>query len=440
MPKKKTHEEYVKELKEVNPDIEVIGTYINATTKIKHKCLIHDYPWDARPADLLNGHGCPECGLDKMRTTQAKTHMEYLTELSSVTTTIIPLKEYVNTNTPIYHKCLDCGHKWKVVPKSLLNGHGCQKCYFKTKTKTHDNYIKELEIKNIKIKPIEVYINASTPIMHKCETCGKEWPAAPDTILGGQICPKCKKEIEHKKYLEKLKKVNSTIIPLEQYSGATTYITHKCLKCGRIYKAKPTDLLNGRGCKRCATINRTYTHNYYIQRLQEMDSNYYPIEEYINSSTPIWHECKICGHKWTVTPEHILQGRGCPRCAENGTSYQDKRAYEYLSELYPQTKYRDKTLIGMELDIVIPELKIAFEPGNWYFHNDKLERDALKRELCKEKGYICYTLYDSYPENTPPPFEEQCWIANWDNGQNKDKYDVILQSLKELWEVTQCQL
>ena len=38
MPRRKTHEEYVKEVAEINPDIEVVDRYINDNTKIKHRC------------------------------------------------------------------------------------------------------------------------------------------------------------------------------------------------------------------------------------------------------------------------------------------------------------------------------------------------------------------------------------------------------------------
>ena len=37
--KKKTHEEYVEELKVRNPTVEVVGRYIDAKTKIMHHCL-----------------------------------------------------------------------------------------------------------------------------------------------------------------------------------------------------------------------------------------------------------------------------------------------------------------------------------------------------------------------------------------------------------------
>ena len=36
---------------------------------------------------------------------------------------------YVNSNTKGLCKCQTCGNEWYAVPNSLLNGHGCRMCY-----------------------------------------------------------------------------------------------------------------------------------------------------------------------------------------------------------------------------------------------------------------------------------------------------------------------
>ena len=59
--KKKTHEEYVLELAEKNPTIEVMGTYINNATLITHRCKICNYIWQARPCNTLRERACPVC-------------------------------------------------------------------------------------------------------------------------------------------------------------------------------------------------------------------------------------------------------------------------------------------------------------------------------------------------------------------------------------------
>ena len=35
---------------------------------------------------------------------------------------------------------------------------------------------------------------------------------------------------------------------------------------------------------------------------------------------------------------------------------------------------RDRKLIGMEIDILIPKLRIAIEPGNWFLHKKSIKR------------------------------------------------------------------
>jgi hypothetical protein len=60
----KTKEQFIKELKEVNPNIEALGNYVNTHTKIKCRCKIDGAIWNAYPANLLNNSaGCPCCNM-----------------------------------------------------------------------------------------------------------------------------------------------------------------------------------------------------------------------------------------------------------------------------------------------------------------------------------------------------------------------------------------
>ena len=61
----KSHEQYVNEVALVNPNIEVIGKYINAYTTILHRCKIDGEEWFASPTNILMGKGCPLCSESK---------------------------------------------------------------------------------------------------------------------------------------------------------------------------------------------------------------------------------------------------------------------------------------------------------------------------------------------------------------------------------------
>ena len=66
MRKKKTQEEYISEVAIKNPNVEVIGEYIDFHTKIMHHCLIHDIFWEANPFQILKGCGCQQCRVEKL--------------------------------------------------------------------------------------------------------------------------------------------------------------------------------------------------------------------------------------------------------------------------------------------------------------------------------------------------------------------------------------
>ena len=89
MRKKKTHEEYVEELKIKNPNIIPLEEYKGANTPILHKCLVDEYEWLARPGNMLFGCGCPKCS-QRFR----RTNKDYLEEISLKNPNIESLEEF----------------------------------------------------------------------------------------------------------------------------------------------------------------------------------------------------------------------------------------------------------------------------------------------------------------------------------------------------------
>ncbi len=61
----KTTDQFIDELKQINPTIKVMGEYVNNKTKLTVQCLCCNHVWDVVPASLLNGHGCPVCARKK---------------------------------------------------------------------------------------------------------------------------------------------------------------------------------------------------------------------------------------------------------------------------------------------------------------------------------------------------------------------------------------
>lgn len=195
MSKKKTHEEYVDELRIKNPYIEVVGKYIDAKTEIMHHCLIHDVFWKTSPCRVLGGHGCKQCRLEKFKISNTKSQDEYLEEVKLKNPNVEVIGEYVNSRNKILHKCLIHNIVWSTLPVNVLKGCGCPKC-LKEKigdknSMTHNEYVDRLLNVNPNIIALEEYINSEIKINHKCKLCGCEWKAKPGNILSSKGCPKC---------------------------------------------------------------------------------------------------------------------------------------------------------------------------------------------------------------------------------------------------------
>jgi len=59
-------------LKIINPNIIILSEeYINAQIKLKCKCLIDNYEWEANWRDLSQGSGCKICGTKSMKEKQS---------------------------------------------------------------------------------------------------------------------------------------------------------------------------------------------------------------------------------------------------------------------------------------------------------------------------------------------------------------------------------
>ncbi len=59
--RRKTHKEFIEEMKVINPNINILGTYKSTHKHVRCRCKIDGYEWDAMPSNLLRGKGCPVC-------------------------------------------------------------------------------------------------------------------------------------------------------------------------------------------------------------------------------------------------------------------------------------------------------------------------------------------------------------------------------------------
>ena len=194
--KKKSHKEFVNELKEKNPNIRVIGQYQTAKDKIECECLICNTHWLATPNKLLLGRGCPVCGEKKCRISKRIKQEDFINRLKEINPNIEPLEAYTTLKTKMLFRCNICNNEWKTIPDVVLGGHTCPKCSHKQSgdiwRKSKDTFVKEISNINSNIEITGEYINDSTQIECLCKICNTKWRATPNNLLHNSGCPKCK--------------------------------------------------------------------------------------------------------------------------------------------------------------------------------------------------------------------------------------------------------
>ncbi|RLA59296.1 MAG: hypothetical protein DRQ78_10775 [Epsilonproteobacteria bacterium] len=111
-------------------------------------------------------------------------------------------------------------------------------------------------------------------------------------------------------------------------------------------------------------------------------------------------KCLKCGTEFTQPWYSIQQGYLCPKCYPRpcGSSKQEDELADFVKSLGVEVIRHDRILINpQELDIVIPEKKIAIEYNGLYWHNEEhVDKNyhLQKTELCEEKGYRLIHIFE----------------------------------------------
>ena len=59
------------------------------------------------------------------------------------------------------------------------------------------------------------------------------------------------------------------------------------------------------------------THITYESELDRLCPTIKVIEKYILDNVKIQHKCLVCGHTWKAKPSNVLHGKGCPVCGHH---------------------------------------------------------------------------------------------------------------------------
>ena len=190
------------------------------------------------------------------------------------------------------------------------------------------------------------------------------------------------------------------MIILKLFIKIKVKITHN--KCGHTFWQLPQNHLYGAGCFECYGSKKLTTEEF-IKRAREVhgDKYDYSLVVYTHSHKKVTIICPIHGPFEQSAANH-LRGRGCAKCGITVTrSKGEKELAEYIKSIYSgEVLENTRKFIGKkELDVYLPELKLALEYNGDYHHAVREKNDPgyheRKRKACKNKGIKLIEIWDT---------------------------------------------
>lgn len=357
---------------------------------------------------------------------------EFIKRLKEKTDTIVPISEYIGWNKPITYRCLDCGNEWKVSEaRSIYRGNGCPKCAnkirvnnlimaSKARTKSEEQFRKELAIAQPNLIPNDTYVNNRTKYHCICKIHNCDVYKTPYKLLrrnqGCYLCSmgnnKCATRYTDKSFKEKALYLNPNLIFLENYTNIKSQIKVQCKKCGHIWNPIAEILTSEKrhcGCPKCAG-NAILTPEEFKLRLQETHPEIILLTDYVRSNRQVHVRCNDCGFDFWITPNKLQQGQHCPHCKiSNGERlikmYLDKNSIEYT---YCK-KFDDLIGLGnrhLSYDFYLHKYNALIEmqgiqhtqPVDFtYSHNHKLAEENFKKQQEHDKRKREYAKSHNIP-------------------------------------------
>lgn len=161
-------------------------------------------------------------------------------------------------------------------------------------------------------------------------------------------------------------------------------------------------------------------------------------ESYQSTIRPVHATCLICGHEWTPKGQGLLRGNQCPNCSHSSTSFMEQIIFLAFQKAFGEGNVLNRTceiIDGYELDVYVPSLKLAIEPGSWVWHQQDYvrQRDAKKLEYARQAGIELITIFDRFDEEEYP-YNNWHYTYRWNLGYSKDGSMTLISIITDIFD------
>ena len=269
------------------------------------------------------------------------------------------------------------GHSWSARISSRTQGRGCVQC-----------------------KPKNIVAQKGNSLASLKPDVAKMWHPIKNTMSINEVSPGSSQKVwwlcsEGHEYYREVKKQKTTLCP----------------KC---YENRPF--------QPGSSLEERYPH--IAKQLHPTKNVFTASDVSYNSAKRAWWLGE-CGHEWEAVVYQrcradINNSSSCPECAKKiSRSRGEVELADYVSTLASEVKFSDRTLLdGQEVDIYLPDHKIAIEYNGLYWHSDKHQDKyyhAKKHQLALDKDVQLIQIW------------EDDWAANKELVKNLVAYKISSQ-------------
>ena len=144
---------------------------------------------------------------------------------------------------------------------------------------------------------------------------------------------------------------------------------------------------------------------YALMKKSELVEPLFTEDEYVEGKKKDVHaefmfRCRKCGEEFMSWWDNG-HSKACPKCSrEHGTSKEENALVETVKSVYDgELILNDRGLVKpFEIDIVVPDRKLAFEFDGLFWHNDGIHKDRnyhlVKTEECERHGFQLVHVFE----------------------------------------------
>ena len=121
--------------------------------------------------------------------------------------------------------------------------------------------------------------------------------------------------------MRQMQEINSDIDILSKYEKDNIKVKCRCKICSFEWESRPSNLLQGKGCKQCHFNNmkkiKMKPHEQFIAKLYEINKDIKVLSQYSGVKNKLDCECLIHNERFSIAGRHLLRGEtGCRKCID----------------------------------------------------------------------------------------------------------------------------